>query len=87
MTSILSIELLKPYRVFFPLVAALRCSRVSSGAHMCPLPGRAKVAQTPGRARVKTQYISYNQDVSVMRSVCALTLSLSPPVQRPSTAD
>ena len=23
------------------------------GAHMCPPPGRAKVAQTPGRARVK----------------------------------
>ena len=52
MTFVLSLELVKTYRVLFPLVDALRSFRVSRGAHMCP-PGRAKVAQTPGRARVK----------------------------------
>ena len=55
MTLILSLELVKTYRVLFSAVDALRSFRVSRGgaARMCPPPpGRAKVAQTPGRARV-----------------------------------
>ena len=44
----------KTYRVLFPLVDALRSFWVSRGSHMRspPPPGHAKVAQTPGRARV-----------------------------------
>ena len=55
MTLVLSLELVKTYRVLFPLVDPLRSFRVSrGGGHLCaPPPGRAKVAQTPGRARVK----------------------------------
>ena len=46
--------MLRHIQCFFPLVDALRSFQVSrGGAHMCPPPGRAKVAQTPGRARVK----------------------------------
>ena len=49
MTLVLSLELVKTYRVFFPLVDALRSFRASRGGglYMCPPPpGRAKVAQT-----------------------------------------
>ena len=52
MTLVLSLELVKTYQCFFPLVDALRSFRVSRGGTYVP-PGRAKVAQTPGRARVK----------------------------------
>ena len=56
MTLVLSLELIKTYRVLFPLVDAFRSFRVSRGAHMCPPPpGHAKVAQTPGRARVNIE--------------------------------
>ena len=53
MTSVLSLELVKTYRVFFRL--SMRCVVFElAGGHICapPPPGRAKVAQTPGRARV-----------------------------------
>ena len=49
MTFVLSLELVKTYRVLFPLVDALRSFRVSrggGGGTYVP-PGRAKVAQTP----------------------------------------
>ena len=56
MTLVLSLELVKTYRVFF-FRLSMRCVVFEiaggGGAHMCPPPGRAKVAQTPGRARVK----------------------------------
>ena len=60
MTFILSIELVKNYRVFFfSLVAALRCCVVLElagwGTYVPPPAcGRAKMAQTPGRARVRS---------------------------------
>ena len=54
MTCVLSLELVKTYKVFFPLFHALLSFRVSRGGTYVPLPpGRAKVTQTPGRARVK----------------------------------
>ena len=60
MTFVLSLELVKTYECFFPLVDALRSFRVSrGGGTYVPPPGRAKVAQTPGRARVKPQFLGY----------------------------
>ena len=55
MTLVLSLELVKTYRVLF-FRLSMRCVvfELAGGAHMCP-PGRAKVAQTPGCARVKRQ--------------------------------
>ena len=63
MTLVLSLELVKTYRVFF-FRLSMRCVVFelaggggvrTAGGHICvpPPPGRAKVAQTPGRARVK----------------------------------
>ena len=47
----------KTYRVFLPLVDAMRCVVFYlAGGHICAPPGCAKVAQTPGRARVKRSY-------------------------------
>ena len=51
MTLVLSRELDTNYRVFFPLVDALRSFRVGREGHMCA-PGRAKVDETLGRAGV-----------------------------------
>ena len=55
MTLVLSLELVKTYRVLF-FGLSMRCVvfELAGGAHMCPPPpARAKMAQTPGRARVK----------------------------------
>ena len=49
---VVSVQLVKAYRVLFPLVNALRSFRVSREGHICAH-GREKVAQTPGRARDK----------------------------------
>ena len=43
---------LRPIECFFPLVDALRSFRVSREDTYVLPPGRAKVVQTPGRARV-----------------------------------
>ena len=47
MALVLSLELVKTYRVFFPLVDALRSFRVSRGAHMCPPPAVRRWLRPP----------------------------------------
>ena len=55
MTLVLSLELVQTYRVLF-FRLSMRCVvfELAGGGTYVPPPGRAKVAQTPGRARVKT---------------------------------
>ena len=56
MTFILSLELVKNYRVFFSLVSALRCSRVSRVGNICASPDvrPCEDGSDPGRARVRS---------------------------------
>ena len=55
MTLVLSLELVKTYRLFFPLVDALRAFRVSrGGAHMCPPPAVRRWLRPPAVRGLRT---------------------------------